>query len=53
VPWLYTEISRITDAVESEWELAEQSSAGIIRCSAEQLIVQGREWSKSLLNCED
>jgi hypothetical protein len=28
VPQLYTEIPRITEAVESEWELAEQSSAG-------------------------
>jgi hypothetical protein len=28
VPRLYTEIPRITEAVESEWELPEQSSAG-------------------------
>jgi hypothetical protein len=26
VLWLYTEIPRITEAVESEWELADQSS---------------------------
>jgi hypothetical protein len=59
VPRIYTEIPRITEVVESEWELEEQSSAGSeadqnsVQCSAEQLRVQGREWSMSLANCED